>query len=273
VFLSRSPALVPSDAKLVEVVNERPSSMTTENWNFLCSLRFGLVVFSAPLGEMTPLPFQVGEGDLDGDLYLCVFGKKILKSLDGSESPAKNELRVRLEPGPTSSGATENAEQASTEAPPTEPSSSSWLSVAQDTLLNLELAATSSALTGRLYGQCNKTIDKHGFAHRDAWLLSRAYKDSLDVKKHSLNIALPPDLRDKIPATLRGLIEINNSQSTTDNGDVLGATINDVDGGGEEAEDNESNCDAVAERDLLDDSGADGLASCCMDTDSEEYYF
>ncbi len=68
VFLSRSPAMVPGDAKLLEVVGEKPADMTNENWKFLCSLRFGLVVFSAPLGEMASLPYQVGEGDLDGDL-------------------------------------------------------------------------------------------------------------------------------------------------------------------------------------------------------------
>lgn len=75
VFLSRSPAMVPSDAKLIEVVNEKPADMTNEHWKFLCSLRFGLVVFSAPLGEMASLPYQVGEGDLDGDLVRqhCLF--------------------------------------------------------------------------------------------------------------------------------------------------------------------------------------------------------
>ena len=68
IFLSRSPALVPSDAKLLEVVGEKPQNMTKENWNHLCSLRFGTVVFSAPLDGMPSLPYQVGEGDLDGDL-------------------------------------------------------------------------------------------------------------------------------------------------------------------------------------------------------------
>jgi len=68
VFLSRSPALVPSDAKLLEVVGSKPPQMTNENWKHLRGLRFGLVVFSAPLDGMPSLPYQVGEGDLDGDL-------------------------------------------------------------------------------------------------------------------------------------------------------------------------------------------------------------
>ena len=74
IFLSRSPALVPSDAKLLEVVHKKPSSMTQENWKFLCSFRFGTVVFSAPLSGMPTLPYQDGEGGLDGDLvrFACV---------------------------------------------------------------------------------------------------------------------------------------------------------------------------------------------------------
>ncbi len=196
-----------------------------------------------------------------------MFGKKILKSLDESMSQAKQELRVRLEPSSSAAKNKDKEQEASTETPPTEPPSSSWLSVAQDTLLNLKLAATSSALTGRLYSQCNKKIDEKSFAHRDAWLLSRAYKDSLDAKKHSLAIGLPSHLRDEIPTTLRGLIEINNSPSATDNGGGGG------DDDGTEAEDG-SNCDADSERDLLDDSRADGLeSSSSMDTDSEEYYY
>jgi hypothetical protein len=197
-----------------------------------------------------------------------VFGKKILKSLNESTSPAKEELRVRLQPSSSAAKNKDKEQEASTETPPTEPPSSSWLSVAQDTLLNLKLAATSSALTGKLYSQCNKTIDKLSFAHRDARLLSRAYKDSLDAKKHSLSIGLPSHLRDEVPTTLRGLIEINNSPSATDNGDD-----DDDDDDGAEAEDG-SNCDADSDRDLLDDSRADGLeSSSSMDTDSEEYYY
>ena len=68
VFLSRSPALVPSDAKLLEVVRSKPPQMTSDNWKHLCSLRFGIVVFPRPLEGMPSLPYQVGEGDLDGDL-------------------------------------------------------------------------------------------------------------------------------------------------------------------------------------------------------------
>ena len=68
VFLSRSPALVPSDAKLLEVVGQKPPKMSSANWKHLRSLGFGIVVFPAPQDGMPSLPYQVAEGDLDGDL-------------------------------------------------------------------------------------------------------------------------------------------------------------------------------------------------------------
>ena len=66
VFLSRSPALVPSDAKLLEVVGQKPQKMSSENWEHLCSFGFGILVF--PQEGVPSLPYQIAEGDLDGDL-------------------------------------------------------------------------------------------------------------------------------------------------------------------------------------------------------------
>ena len=95
-------------------------------------------------------------------------------------------------------------------------------------------------MVGQLYSECNKKIDEHGFAHPKSRALSRAYKDSLYVKKHDLTISLPPELRNEIKdKRLRGLIEINNSPSATDNGD------DDYDG--TEAEENLTDNDGAEE--------------------------
>ena len=152
----------------------------------------------------------------------------ILQSLDRSKSRAKNELRVCLAPAlsSTSSSATENnTEQASTEDSPAE-DSSSWLIDAQKKFLDLSHLATSSALVGKLFSQCEKTVDEHGFGHPKSRALSRAYKDSLDVKKHSLTIALPADLRNEIKdKKLRDMVQIapetnDDIQNLTDNDDA-----------------------------------------------------
>ena len=161
--------------------------------------------------------------------YLCVFAPMILKSLDESKSRAKKELQVRLPSTgnrvlsrkdrsfTTINQATNN----STPIDSTEPGSSSWLSDAQTKILDLRLMANFSALTGQLFKICNDKIDANNFAHSEVRLLSRAYKDSLDSKKHSLTISLPSELRKKINKDLRGLIqnapETNDGQASTDN--------------------------------------------------------
>ena len=68
VLLSRSPALLPSDAKLLEVVGQKPPKMSSANWKHLRSLGFGIVVFPGSQDGVPSLPHQVAEGDLDGDL-------------------------------------------------------------------------------------------------------------------------------------------------------------------------------------------------------------
>jgi len=97
---------------------------------------------------------------------------------------------------------------------------------AQKKFLDLGHLATSSALVGRLYTDCNKKIDEHGFAHPKVRHLSRAYKDSLDAKKHNLTISLPPELRNEIKdKKLRDMVKIapetnDDIQNLTDNDDT-----------------------------------------------------
>lgn len=54
VFLSRSPCLKPTDAKLVSVIGSKPKKMSELHWNELCSYGFGTIIF--PLSQTIPLP-------------------------------------------------------------------------------------------------------------------------------------------------------------------------------------------------------------------------
>lgn len=65
VFVTRSPCLEPSDAKLLPVVGSKPTDMTMDAWEFLCSLLFGHIIFAAPKDkDDATLPYLVGEGEL-----------------------------------------------------------------------------------------------------------------------------------------------------------------------------------------------------------------
>lgn len=54
--------------------------MTHENWNFLQSIPFGIVVFGQSSTEI-PLPVRVNDGDLDGDPYHLLWHKDMVEDL------------------------------------------------------------------------------------------------------------------------------------------------------------------------------------------------
>ncbi len=45
IFLSRSPCLAPTDAKMVSVVGNIPEEMSMDDWNMLCGYDFGTIIF------------------------------------------------------------------------------------------------------------------------------------------------------------------------------------------------------------------------------------
>jgi hypothetical protein len=56
VYLSRSPCLEPTDAKLVSVIGSKPKEMSKDDWDMLCSYEFGIIIFPRAREGSTPLP-------------------------------------------------------------------------------------------------------------------------------------------------------------------------------------------------------------------------
>ena len=52
IFLSRSPCLAPTDAKLVSVVGSKPEDMCMDDWDMLCSYDFGTIFFPQSLNSL-----------------------------------------------------------------------------------------------------------------------------------------------------------------------------------------------------------------------------
>jgi len=55
IYVSRSPCMEPSDAKIVSVVGRKPKDMSTDDWKLLCSYEFGTIIFPKS-SNSTPLP-------------------------------------------------------------------------------------------------------------------------------------------------------------------------------------------------------------------------
>ena len=72
VYLSRSPSLQPSDAKLVSVVGRKPNKMSKDDWDMLCSYEFGTIIFPLSKG-ITPLPCVIAGMSLLPSICLFCF--------------------------------------------------------------------------------------------------------------------------------------------------------------------------------------------------------
>ena len=65
VYVSRSPSVDPSDAKILSVVGSKPKGMSVDEWDELCNYKFGSIIFGNPQ-KYAPLPCMIADGDLDG---------------------------------------------------------------------------------------------------------------------------------------------------------------------------------------------------------------
>ena len=69
VYLSRSPSLEPTDAKLVSVVGSKPKEMSEDDWDMLCSYGFGTIIFPRSKNGSTPLPCVIAGMNIPDYLY------------------------------------------------------------------------------------------------------------------------------------------------------------------------------------------------------------
>ena len=78
IFVTRSPCTKPEDGRVLPQLVQRPNGMSTEDWDWLTNLHFGVIIFAAPVKGMHPLPERIALGDLDGDLYFVHLNEAIL---------------------------------------------------------------------------------------------------------------------------------------------------------------------------------------------------
>eukprot|EP00934_Nitzschia_sp_Nitz4_P008830 Nitzschia sp. Nitz4//scaffold63_size106090//64408//66450//NITZ4_004396-RA/size106090-processed-gene-0.146-mRNA-1//-1//CDS//3329555993//8820//frame0 len=205
IFISRSPCLEPTDAKLLKVVNHKPYEMSTETWEWLRSMKFGHVLFSVPRDRenAVPLPEACGNGDLDGDLYFICFHDKILSCLRRTfrhprmiEDIAIQEEEIRQKRVNSQS------------LPRVCEGSPTWLEEAQKDMLDLANRNLVGRLTGTLYTASNKVaLDaKEGIWDEDARALAKAYKSTLEYLKHRTKVELPARLKGRIDKSLHDYI-------------------------------------------------------------------
>lgn len=100
VFVARYPCLVERDTSKLNVVSNKPARMLKKDWEMLCSLPFGQIIFSIPKSkDKVSLPQMLG-GDLDGDLYFICWNKHLLDQIKNNTTISKKIKQVLKERRP-----------------------------------------------------------------------------------------------------------------------------------------------------------------------------
>jgi len=198
VYLSRSPSLEPTDAKLVSVIGSKPREMSKDDWDMLCTYKFGTIIIPRSKEGSVPLPCVIADGDLDGDPYFVMWDKKIMEHLYHSNDKltlkARRELLKLEMPADTQPSVVKKTKF-------TNDVDSNWLSKAQGKILNFPRQRAIAQLVGKLWGLCLKSSERPcgiDLFDKDAIAYAKAYKNALDVQKHGGTVYLPGRLHEKL---------------------------------------------------------------------------
>jgi hypothetical protein len=184
-FVTRFPCTQPCDGLILPVVSSKPDDMAKRDWQFLCSLPFGAIVFANALHEEPSLPSICSNGDLDGDNYFICWNTNLLGQI----------LPVKPAEGEYDDGIIEQRLH-----------NGNWLRDAQDDLVGAFRLARICNLKGKLCMAQKKLIEDCGGNCSDADSLGRAYKDSLEVAKHGKRVRLPSHLWYLLPESVHFLL-------------------------------------------------------------------
>ena len=193
VYVSRSPAVAPEDAKLLSVLGEKPNGMSDGDWNMLCSYKWGTIIFGTPRRSSPPLPCIIADGDLDGDAYFICWDKQIISHFVNGKDELMTKSRKLLRTLKLPDKEEHSLDKTNTFSE----GGGDWLALAQDKMLDFSSVQLASCLTGKLYNLCKAYSDIYD---EDACAYARAYKDAMDIQKHGGKVYLPEHLHNNVKA-------------------------------------------------------------------------
>jgi hypothetical protein len=207
IFVTRSPCIKWTDGRMMKVVTERPTTMPNEDFEYLQSMPFGVIIFAFPRNGMKPMPEMIAGGDLDGDRYFVCWERNILKYVQAEpmiETPCeakkevkdfRNEFKIS-----TVVGDTVNSLEAEKD----------WFQLAKERMANTTLHDIGQ-LIGSLCNASNKAADadqERFMKNPDAEAFADAYYQALENGKHGTKIVLPKHLHDKLPKHLQQYLSV-----------------------------------------------------------------
>jgi hypothetical protein len=194
-FVTRTPCTEKKDGMLLRNVRSKPNDMPQASWDFLCSMPFGVLVFSNfSKHDSKSLPEQVNDGDLDGDLYTCYWDEKLLDWISNAKAAVIPEQDTQVK-----SKCSGNALKAASRKKAGLSSAASnrgWFAKVQDYLADVNQLRMYDRLTKKLYSAYTKAQKEASYDPDDetTLILSQCFKNSIDLRKHGGKVGLPADL-------------------------------------------------------------------------------
>lgn len=189
IFVTRSPCLRHDHGRLLNTVQTKPAFMDMADWDFLQSIEFGSIIFSASKPGCKSIPERIACGDLDGDLYLICWDKIMLDHMKKAIEISDEKLD-------------DNGELK------TLPSNPNWLEEARGIMTNASNIADVGGLIGKLYN-LSMEIARESQKKKedpDAMAFADAYNEALEYKKHGRPIKLPAKLIESLPERFHALL-------------------------------------------------------------------
>jgi RNA dependent RNA polymerase/KOW motif len=186
VFVTRYPCTESvTDGHILPVLRDRPSSMDEATWKWINTLPFGGILFGNPASpSQEPLPCQIANGDLDGDLYFVCWNEEVVSLCRAVRS-------VGVAPT-TRTNVTAGA------SPVVNPD---WLRQGQVCMSDVQSLARLSKLISQLHKHWKLKTSAGEYVH-----YGRAYKKALDIGKHGGFVSLPHHLWESLPSSLHSFL-------------------------------------------------------------------
>ena len=189
IFVARYPCLVERDTALWPMVSKQPKDMLKEDWDQLCRIGFGLIIFSRPKSKGKISMPQMLSGDLDGDFYFICWEDKIIKDIHHSEG-----LTSRIQKMMNKRRANKKVIK---KVASIKRSATDWFTKVQNIMVDLETRYDHQNLVSTTYRLVEKLRKETHVNHKNVLTVDAAYKQALDLKKHGGQLDLPKHLYQK----------------------------------------------------------------------------
>ena len=85
VLITRVPCTETKDMLLLPLLSRKPQNMTLQDWKYLCSLSFGVVMFGSPANaHKKSLPEMINNSDLDRDNFCVIWDADLVSCVERS---------------------------------------------------------------------------------------------------------------------------------------------------------------------------------------------